>query len=493
MSQGKFSWGALASAAIGSFVLAVLLFHSPAPSPVMAINTLPGDLSASQTGGRPSSFSSVARKAMPVVVNISTTQRIPRTGPGGAFGGLDPFEEFFNRFFGEGVPRETPQRSLGSGILISKDGEILTNYHVVRNADVIKVKLSDQTEHEARVIGKDERTDLALIRIGKQANNLPVARWGASASLEVGDWVMAIGNPFGLELTVTAGIVSAKGRVIGAGPYDNFIQTDASINPGNSGGPLVNMQGEVVGVNTAIFSQGGGNIGIGFAIPIDMAKKIVDQLRKNGRVVRGWLGIRAQEVTPQLAASLGLSRSSGVMALVTEVSENSPAVEAGIKPGDIILEFNGKPLPKSQDLRSLVADTSPGQRVTLKISREKSERNMTVRIGELPDEREVISQSEGKELDLGLRVQKVTPELSRRHGLSTTKGVIVVEVQPGSPADHAGIEPGDVIREVNQRPVNTVRDFDKSLRQSRKGDRLFLLVQRGDNEVFFALRRKGKE
>ena len=485
MSQKKYSLGALASAAIGSFVLAAIFFHTPLTSPLMAVSTLPGDR-------HPSSFSSIARKTMPVVVNISTTsQRAPRTGQSGPFGGLDPFEEFFNRFFGEAVPREAPQRSLGSGILISKDGEILTNYHVVRNADVIKVKLSDQSEHEARVIGKDERTDLALIKIRKGASSLPAAKLGNSSNLEVGDWVMAIGNPFGLELTVTAGIVSAKGRVIGAGPYDNFIQTDASINPGNSGGPLINMQGEVVGVNTAIFSQSGGNIGIGFAIPVDLAKKIVDQLRKNGRVVRGWLGIRAQNVTPQLAETLGLSRHSGVMALVTEVAENSPAAEAGIRQGDVILEFNGKPLPKSQDLPSLVADTPPGQRVTLKVVREKSERIVTIRIGELSDEKEILSQSEMKETELGLRVQKVTPELSRRHGLGTTKGVIVVEVQPGSPADQAGIEPGDVIREVNQRPVNTVKDFEKSMRQSRKGDRLLLLVQRGDNSVFFALKRKG--
>ncbi len=485
MSQKRYSLGALISAAIGSFVLSAALFHASGDPLVLATSALPGD-------GRPPSFAAIARKTMPVVVNISTTsQRSSRTGPGGSFGGLDPLEDFFNRFFGETVPRETPQRSLGSGIVISKEGEILTNYHVVKNADVIKVKLSDQTEHEARVVGKDERTDLALIRIGKGTNNLPVARLGTSAGLEVGDWVLAIGNPFGLELTVTAGIVSAKGRVIGAGPYDNFIQTDASINPGNSGGPLINMQGEVVGVNSAIFSQSGGNIGIGFAIPMDLAKKIVDQLKKNGRVVRGWLGIRAQDVSPQLAASLGLSRTSGVMAVVTEVAENSPAAEAGVKSGDVILEFNGKPLPKSQDLPSLVADTPPGQKITLKIAREKNEQTVAVRVGELPEEREPVAQAEGKDSDLGLRVQKVTPELSRRRGLNTTKGVIVVEVKPGSPADQAGVEPGDVIREVNQRPVNTVKDFENSVRQSKRVDRLLLLVQRGDNAVFFALKRKG--
>jgi serine protease Do len=449
----------------------------------MATSVIPGD-------GRPPSFSAIARKTMPVVVNISTTMHKGARFGAGPFGGMDPFEDFFNRFFGEGIPREAPLRSLGSGILISREGEILTNYHVVKNADTIKVRLADQVEYEARVVGKDERTDLALIRINKGSGSLPVARWGSSAALEVGDWVMAIGNPFGLDLTVTAGIVSAKGRVIGAGPYDNFIQTDASINPGNSGGPLINMQGEVVGVNTAIFSQSGGNIGIGFAIPADLAKKIVEQLRKSGRVVRGWLGIRAQDVSPQLAAALGLSRTSGVMAVVTDVAENSPASEAGIRPGDVILEYNGKPLPKSQDLPSLVAETLPGQKVTLKIFRDKSERIISARVGEIPEEREVIAQSDGRESDIGLRVQKVTPELARRLGLATTKGVMVVEVKAGSPADSAGIEPGDVIREVNQRPVNTVKDFDNSVRQPRRGDRLLLLVQRGDNAVFFALKRK---
>ncbi len=483
MSRKRYSLGALLSVAVGSFILAAVFFHAPASSPVMATNVVPGD-------GHLPSFSAVARRTMPVVVNISTTMQKGSRPGAGPFGGMDPFEDFFNRFFGEAVPREAPQRSLGSGILISREGEILTNYHVVKNADAIRVRLADQGEYEARVVGKDERTDLALIRINKGPSNLPVARWGSSAALEVGDWVVAIGNPFGLDLTVTAGIVSAKGRVIGAGPYDNFIQTDASINPGNSGGPLINMQGEVVGVNTAIFSQSGGNIGIGFAIPVDLAKKIVDQLRKNGRVVRGWLGIRAQDVTPQLAAALGVGRTGGVMALVTDVAENSPAAEAGIRPGDVILEYNGKPLPKSQDLPSLVADTPPGQRVVLKIVREKSERIIAARVGEVPEEREVVAQPEGKEGDIGLRVQKVTPELSRRLGLSTTKGVLVIDVKPGSPADSAGIEPGDVIREVNQRPVNTVKDFENSVRQSRRGDRLLLLVQRGDNAVFFALKRK---
>ena len=435
-------------------------------------------------GARPPSFAAIAKKTMPVVVNISTaSQRSPRAGSN------DPLEEFFSRFFGEAPPRENNQRSLGSGILISNDGEILTNYHVVRSADSIKVKLADQSEHEARLIGKDDRTDLALIKVRKSGGNLPFAKLGASAQLEVGDWVMAIGNPFGLEHTVTAGIVSAKGRVIGAGPYDNFIQTDASINPGNSGGPLINAAGEVIGVNSAIFSQSGGNVGIGFAIPIDLAKKVAEQLRKNGRVVRGWLGVRAQDVTAAMAQSLGLTRSPAEMAVVTEVTEGSPAAEAGIKTGDIIVEFNGKPVPRSHDFPGVIADTAPGQRITLKIAREKKEQTVAVKIGELADE-DPNQQLEARDPELGLRVQRITPEGARRLGLSSSRGVLVMEVQPGSPADQVGIEPADVIREVNQRPVTNVKEFERATRQGRRGDRILLLVQRGDNAVFFAVKRK---
>ena len=478
MVHWRFSLGVAIATTLGSFLAAIGFQNSPGMPLATAANV-------AALENRPPSFAAIAKRTMPVVVNISTTAQ--RSARGGS---NDPIEEFFNRFFGEAQPRENSQRSLGSGILISKDGEILTNYHVVRNADTIKVKLSDQTEYEARLVGKDDRTDLALIKMRRSGGNLPFARLGSSSQLDVGDWVMAIGNPFGLEHTVTAGIVSAKGRVIGAGPYDNFIQTDASINPGNSGGPLINALGEVVGVNSAIFSQTGGNIGIGFAIPIDLAKKVVDQLRKNGRVVRGWLGIRAQDASPQLASSLGIARSSAEMAVVTEVAENSPAGEAGMKPGDVIVEFNGKPVPKSHELPALIADTAPGQKVTLRIFRDKLERLFSVKVGELPDEADSSQQTEAKDLELGLRVQRITPESARRLGLSSTKGVLVMEVQPGSPADQVGIEPADVIREVNQKPVNNVKDFERTVRQGRRGDRILLLVQRGDNAVFFALKRK---
>jgi serine protease Do len=476
MSSRNYSLRRFVGTGIGSCLLA-WLFHAVAPPAEAA------SIAVLET--RPPSFAAIAKKTMPIVVNISTTsQRSARAGSN------DPIEDFFNRFFGETPPKENSQRSLGSGILISKDGEILTNYHVVRSADSIKVKLTDQTEFEARLIGKDDRTDLALIKIRRSGGNLPFARLGTSSQLDVGDWVMAIGNPFGLEHTVTAGIVSAKGRVIGAGPYDNFIQTDASINPGNSGGPLINGIGEVVGVNSAIFSQSGGNVGIGFAIPVDLAKKVADQLRKNGRVVRGWLGVRAQDVTATLASSLGLTRSPSETAVVTEVTENSPAAEAGVKTGDVIVEFNGKPVPRSHEFPSVIADIAPGQKITLKIFREKKEQTIGVRIGELPDENDPNLQTEAKDPEIGLRVQRITPEAARRLGLNSSKGVLVIEVQPGSPADLVGLEPADVIREVNQRPVNNVKDFERAVRQGRRGDRVLLLVQRGDNAVFFAVKRK---
>jgi len=479
MFQKRFSFVALAGATTVSFMLAAALQDNPTVSHSAVAN-------AAGFENRPPSFAAIAKRTMPVVVNIATTAQRP-TVRGGS---NDPIDDFFNRFFGEMQPRENSQRSLGSGILISREGEILTSYHVVKNADAIKVRLADHREYDARLLGKDDRTDLALIKIRKANMNLPLARLGSSSQLDVGDWVMAIGNPFGLEHTVTAGIVSAKGRVIGAGPYDNFIQTDASINPGNSGGPLINAVGEVVGVNSAIFSQSGGNIGIGFAIPIDLAKKVVDQLRKNGRVVRGWLGIRAQDASSQLVSALGANRGGGEVALVTDVAESSPAAEAGIKPGDVIVEYNGKALPNRQDFRSMIAETPPGQKATLKIFRGKLERVVALKIGEMPEEGDGGPLAEARDIELGLRVQRIIPETSRRLGLNSTKGVLVIEVQPNSPADHVGIEPADVIREVNQRPVNNVKDFERSLRQGRRGDRILLLVQRGDNAVFFALKRK---
>lgn len=333
----------------------------------------------------PLSFASLAKELNPAVVNISTTQVIEGFGGfPGPFREGDPFEEFFKRFFGDVPPPEYKQRSLGSGFIISKDGYIVTNGHVVENAQEIKVTLMGGRKFDAKVIGQDSKTDLALIKI-TPVGDLPSAKLGDSAKLEVGDWVVAIGNPFGLGHTVTAGIVSAKGRIIGAGPYDDFIQTDASINPGNSGGPLFNLLGEVVGVNTAIL---GGAQGIGFATPINLAKEVIFQLKNEGRVIRGWIGVSAQELTPEIAQSFNLKEAKG--ALISEVAPQGPADRAGLMRGDIIIEFDGKEVKQVEDLPRLVANTSVGKTVKVKVLRNGEIRAFSITIGRLPEERPVM-------------------------------------------------------------------------------------------------------
>jgi serine protease Do len=325
----------------------------------------------------------LAKKLRPVVVNISATQLVEgaEVFPN-PFGPEDPYGEFWGRFFGDAPRGSFSQRSLGSGFIIDSDGSILTNHHVIENARKIVVKVANEREFEAKVIGKDPRTDIAVLKI-TGAGNLPVASLGDSERLQVGEWIMAIGNPFGLDNTVTAGIVSAKGRQIGAGPYDNFIQTDASINPGNSGGPLINTRGEVVGISTAIVSQTGGNIGIGFATPINLVKEILPQLKAKGKVTRGWFGVAVQKVTPEIAELLGLGKGQG--ALVAQVAKDGPAGRAGIKVGDVIVEFDGREIKDSSDLPMLVARTPVDKKVRVKVLREKKEMNPSVTIGELKE------------------------------------------------------------------------------------------------------------
>ncbi|MGE0823631.1 MAG: DegQ family serine endoprotease [Candidatus Binatia bacterium] len=447
------------------------------------------------------SLSEVARRVSPAVVNISTTQKPDpskrRTerrrrpspfGPGpNPFGGGEDFEEFFRRFFGDRPPSQ--QRSLGSGFLISDDGYIITNNHVVGEDSKIMVRLSDKEEYEAKVIGTDEKTDLALIKINSK-HTLPAVPLGQSKDLEVGDWVIAIGNPFGLEQTVTAGIVSAKGRVINAGPYDDFIQTDASINPGNSGGPLINLQGEVIGINTAIFSSGGGNIGIGFAIPIDQAKTIIDQLKEKGKVTRGWLGVAIQAVTPELAKSFGLNEPAG--ALVAEVTSGGPAEKAGLQRGDIITAFKGETIKDSHDLPALVARSPVGDRAEVKVLRNGKEQTYTVKLGELPDQQAQAEQEEGGEEGWGMSVANLSSEAARRFQIDPDqKGVVVTDVDPYSPAGSSNIQPGDIIEEVNRQPVNSVDDFNKAITNTKDKDTLLLLVRRGNASTFFALRKEG--
>jgi serine protease Do len=434
-------------------------------------------------------FVALAKKMKPVVVNISTTQVSEGRGPhefGSPFGEDDPFNDFWRRFFGGPVPRGPQrQRSLGSGFIIDGDGSILTNNHVVENAQKIVVKLpGDEQDYEAKVIGRDPKTDIAVIKINAKTS-LSTAILGDSDGLEVGEWVVAIGNPFGLDGSVTSGIVSAKGRHnITQGPYDNFIQTDASINPGNSGGPLINLKGEVIGINTAIFSRTGGNIGIGFAIPINLVKEVLPQLRGKGKVTRGFLGVLIQKVTPEIAESLGMDKGYG--ALVANVSKDGPADKAGVKVGDVIVEFDGKEVKDSSDLPIIVARTPVDKRARMKVLRDKKEVMLAVTVGELKDEEVVASAPEKGEL--GLTVQRLTPQMAESLGLDKTEGVVVTAVEQGSAADEAGIRRGDVILEIDRKAIRNLDEYKKSVSAIRKGRGVLFLVRRGDSTLFLALK-----
>jgi serine protease Do len=353
---------------------------------------------------------------------------------------------------------------------------------VVENADQIKVKLASGKEFDARVVGRDAKTDLALIKIDGASGLQPIAM-GNSDQLKVGNWVVAIGSPFGLEQTVTAGIVSAKGRIIGSGPYDNFIQTDASINPGNSGGPLVNMRGEVVAINTAIIASGRG---IGFAIPVNMAKEVIPQLKEKGKVTRAWLGVGIQEVTEPLAQTFALKERKG--ALVSQVFKHSPAEQAGIVQGDVILEFNGKEIDDSQDLPSIVAAMPVGKTVTLKLSRNGAAITKEVKLGTMEEKAEVEKTPSRKML--GITIQNVTPEIARALGLKDETGVVVSRVEPGSPAEDAGLRRGDVIQEVNRKPVKDSQGFLRGIEEAKDGGSILLLIQRGESNLFAAVTPK---
>jgi len=423
-------------------------------------------------------FAKLAKKLKPAVVNISTSKTMApqkRQMPGG-----DPFQEYFEKFFE--MPRQHPfkQRSAGSGFIISDDGYIITNNHVVKGADEIKVKLSDGREFRGEVKGRDEKFDIALIKIDAKGH-LPVAPLGDSDKLEVGQWVMAIGNPFGLAQTVTAGIVSAQGRVIGSGPYDDFIQTDASINPGNSGGPLFNTDGEVIGINTAIVA---GGQGIGFAIPVNMAKSIITQLRETGKVTRGWLGVSLQMVTPELAQSFGLESEKG--GLVAEVLPGSPAEQAGLKGGDIILEFDGHAINEMNQLPRLVAATPVGKKVKVLVLRDGKQMTVPVTIEQMKDgddEDEVISGDR-----LGIKVVELTPERANQLRIKGEQGVVVIDVEADGLADRAGIVEGDLIREINGVRITSVSDYSKAVSSVKKGGYLKVLLRRGNSSLFVALK-----
>jgi serine protease Do len=421
----------------------------------------------------------IAKALKPAVVNVSTKRvesgpSLPR--------GLDP-DDPFAQFFRQFERRPHAVRSLGSGFIIHSDGYIVSNNHVVDGASEIRVRLSDGRELPAKVLGRDPKTDLVLLKI--EATGLPTIPLGDSSTLEAGAPVMAIGNPFGLAQTVTTGIVSGTGRVIGGGPYDDFIQTDASINPGNSGGPLINANGQAVGINAAIFSQTGGSIGIGFAIPVNLAKPILAQLASTGRVVRGWLGVAIQPVTADLAKSLKLSESAG--ALVSSVTDGSPAEKAGLKPGDVIVEFNGEKVTRADRLPNAVANTPVGRDVPVSIVRDGKPMKLTVKVGEQAETKEAAAKPEQEPAKLGLSVEPVTPRVARELGLKETHGLVVRAVDDDSPAAEAGIQAGDVIVEVDRQPVRSAGDMRRRLEEHAKGTPVLMLVRRGEASLFVTI------
>ncbi len=435
----------------------------------------------------PANFAELAKEAKPGVVNIRTVKTIK--GGGQVFRHFfgpkgNPFEDFFGPF-GPPPQRDYKQRSLGSGFIIDKEGYIVTNNHVVEGADKIRVSLYDENEYDAKVVGRDPKTDLALIKIDGAPDLHPLPL-GDSDKLEVGDWVLAIGSPFGLEQTVTAGIVSAKKRVIGAGPYDNFIQTDASINPGNSGGPLLDLKGEVVGINTAIIASGQG---IGFAIPINMARSIVAQLKEKGSVTRGWLGVAIQNLSPELADYYGLKTHKGVM--VTQVFEGDPADKAGIKPKDIIVAVDGHPVSTGRELSSIIANTPVGKKTKITLLRNGKRKTVTVKVAKREDEQIVVSEDSGRSESMGIQVAEITPERARQFGLDKgEKGVLVMDVQNGSRADEAGLRTGDIIKEVNHERVADLDDFRKAMRKATKHKKAIQMLVKRRNHGFKVVKIK---
>ena len=454
------------------FSAALLLIFSPYASPA-------GCAPPPQVRMVPQSFTQLAKNCGPAVVNISTVKTLT-SGGGRVFehffrgpqGQQDPFGRFFEDFFKNQPRREFKQSSLGSGFIMDKDGYIITNNHVIEGADEIQVKLKDGKEYPAEIIGKDPSTDLALIKIAAESD-LPVLPMGDSDRLEIGQWVLAIGSPFGLEQTVTAGIISAKGRVIGAGPYDDFIQTDASINPGNSGGPLINMAGEVVGINTAIVAGGDG---IGFAIPVNVATDVFAQLKASGEVTRGWLGVAIQDLDAELKEYYGVE--SGV--LVAEAFDGDPAAEAGIKAKDIIMSVNGKNVDSSRDLTRLIAGLAVGSKADIQVNRDGKLKTYKVKIARRDEDKLMASGSSPGQLEseLGIEISNITREIQEQFNLGSADGVIVVNVAPDSKGAKAGIAKGDVIKEINHQPVKDVDDYKAIVKKVDDGESLYFYIKR---------------
>lgn len=430
-------------------------------------------------------FSEIVKAVSPAVVNISSTKVVKRQP--------SPFDEFFDFLypFPDSRGRRWKEQSLGSGVIVSSDGYIVTNNHVVEQADEIKVILIDKKSFKARVVGSDPKTDIAIIKI--DAKGLPVIPWGDSDKLQVGEFVLAIGNPFGLSHTVTMGIISAVGRAdIGITDYENFIQTDAAINPGNSGGPLVNIKGELIGINTAIFSKTGGYQGIGFAVPSNMVRVVMDQLIKQGRVTRGWLGITIQEITPEIAQKFGLKQAEG--ALVSDVAKGSPAHRAGMMRGDIILEFNGKRIRDVASLRNMVAQSKVGSQVEIKVLRRDREISLKATIMELPADFGDVVPSSSRDTDMGdnalsgITVMDLNAAIAKQLGIDRDeKGVVIAKVEHGSSAEEVGIRKGDVIQEIDRQVVNGLNDFNKIVSRIRPDDTVLLFINRSGRKFYVAL------
>src|SRR5579885_3226681 len=474
---------------IALVTITVLMFTCRAASTGAGNSQQPGPQSVSAPQ---QSYADVVDRAAPAVVTIRSARRIRAPQQFPFFD--DPF---FRQFFGDryrNSPRESRplvERALGSGVIVSADGHILTNHHVVDGADQISVELSDRRTFDAKLIGSDAPSDLALLRI--EANNLRVLTLGDSDKVRVGDVCLAVGNPLGIGETVTAGIISARGRATGLsdGSFEDFLQTDAAINHGNSGGALVNTRGELIGINSQILSPSGENIGIGFAIPSNMARSVMEQLMKGGKVRRGRLGVGIQDITSDLAKSLSLEDTRGV--LVNSVDANGPAERAGIHPGDIITAVNGKRVDSTNSLRNHIAGTPPGTEIALTILRDGQERQIRARLSELPADRESAAsadESESRREQLGISVEPLTPELVERLGLRRgTQGVVVVGVDPGGPAAEAGIQPDDVILEINRQPIKSATELRAAMRRSGSRPAL-LLVSRNGRDLFLAVRPK---
>lgn len=491
--MSSFSRGILAGAAASAAIAASLAAVSPISFEGSTANAAPAQAPALwHEQARPAtpvldngfsplpSLAPLVKTLKPAVVSVATASVVRR--------GRDPFEEFFRPYYGDDRSGKVVPRGQGSGFIIHESGLVLTNNHVIDKADRIQVKLADGREFAARVVGRDPKTDVALLRL-EDAKDLPTVYLGDSDKADVGDWVVAIGNPFGLSHSVSVGIVSAKERFIGAGPYDDFIQTDAAINPGNSGGPLFNASGEVIGINTAIVAQGQG---IGFAVPINLVKALVPQLEETGTVARGWLGVAIQDVTPEIAKSLGLGdRTRG--ALVADVVQGSPAEKAGLQHGDLVVSVDGKEIGTYGQLSRTIALLPPGKTIQLGIVREGKAKTLTVAVAARDDRGNVLpargerpsGQTDGA---LGITVGEISQEVAKAPKLREGQGVIVQSVDRESPAARAGVLAGDVILEVNRRPIRGLSDYRDAVSAVSRGEMLLLRLQRGDSAIYVAVR-----